>query len=281
VEQLGPSCEVHAYFHYIFTDEKRLYRYLKMDGWNRMVDQMLKDEEQTCIDITKNLDQFFHDVEWKDDLIYVIDKRMLKVYQMYPLLGKKSGVINMYYFNGKEGEDVYLKLFRRARKAKIFEDPSILEINNRWEQLGAASLNAIEGKRDIFNEEYMDQLEKKMEEEEGYDFGDALRGHSTTYTREHIIDSNGVVIKVPTNLVYSFDTVISCIRWYCEPLIEIKETPPEMKFMDRIYDNMVKALSEGEFTPGLVKEIITTGEMDRVKSRVTEDTEPIPMQPLE
>lgn len=280
VRQLGPSCEVHAYFHYIFTDPKRLYRYLKMDGWNMMLDQMLKYKEQSCIDMTENLDQFFHDVEWKKDLIYFIDGSALKVYQMYPKLGDKSGVINTLYFNGKESEDLYRKFFQRLREKTntVFQDNYILSIQNEYEQMGVAVLNETKDRIGIFDGGKFEQVKGDMERE-GFIFDGTVKGHSTTYTRGRIIDSNGVVIKIPTNLVYSIDTVIECTRNYCEPLIEIEETPPEMEFMDHIYDNMVNALSEGEFTPGLVKKIITD-EMDRVKSRVTEDMEPIPMQPL-
>lgn len=279
VRQLGPSCEVHAYFHYIFTDPNKLYRYLTMDGWNKMLDQMLKYEEQSCIDLTDNLDYFFHDVKWEKESIYSIDNRALKVFDMYPMLGDKSGVINMFYFNGKEGQDVYLEFFRRLRKGSVFQNNSILDIRGIYEQMGVAALNATKDKKVIFDESYMDRVEEEMKKE-GYEFDDAIQGHSTTFTRGYIIDSNGVVFKVPTDLVYSSDTVISCYRVHCQPLKEIDETPPEMEFMDRIYENMVRALSNEVFTKGMVRDIIT-GEMDRVKSRVSEDTEPIPMQPLE
>lgn len=276
VRQLGPSCEVHAYFHYIFTDRKRLYRYLTMDGWNLMLDQMLKHRDQLCINMADKLHEFFHDVEWKKELIYFIDGSAKKVYEMYPMLGDKNGVINMYYFNGKEGEELYLEMFKRLRLSAVFQDNSILGIRNKYEQMGAAALNETKDRTGIFDDGDIFRVEQEM----GKDFEDAVQGHATTYTRGHIIDSNGTVMKLPTDHVDSVDTVISCTRYYCEPLIEIEETPTEIKFMDDIYDNMVNALNNEEFTPGLVERIVT-GEMDRVKSRVTEDMKPIPMQSLE
>lgn len=294
VKQLGPTCQVHAYFHYIFTHPDRLYRYLTMEGWNRMVAEMMKDEEQNCLPMRGEEQEFFKDnVEWRYTRPYFIDERGLNGYDMYNLITKegKDGVLHTFYVSSEWNEKVYQEIFRSARRKFSFKNNLLLHVQNKFEQIGLGALNEV-GK---FTKRYgypltnserqaaiKDAAEREDEHGKKYVIDEpGYIGHTTAFTRGQIIDSNGDASSYPrVDFFYLKLLVLECERSYCtiKPGTEIDETPDEMKFMDRIYDKMVGAEN---FTRGLTRRIIESESPKKERSRITEDMETIPMQSFE
>lgn len=250
-QQFGPSCQINALFHYLFTGQKKLYRYLTNEGWYKLATELMKPLDQTQELIQVNLksepeEYFLPQIKFKTQHIYsIIDATELSqgsdVYKF--LKGKPDCLVGSSYVSEDKNQRFRAMYFK-------FEEFVERDIANN-----DVPRNDFEMIKKVYK--FLFEVRDESMEDQVLEL---ISGHSTAWVNDKMIDSNGYMGDVAPDFSYMDNPLLHCSIDYCDMSDEdLAKVPvnPELDFLDEVWNGMQRAMETGTFDFGIHEKFIT------------------------
>lgn len=251
-QQYGPSCQINALFHYIFSSKKKLYRFITNEGWYKIATELMKPvdltQELVVVNlITESKDWFTPEMEFKNKILYDLlrSDRETKYSDLYEILkGEPDGMVAANYIKTGEEKKVAEEYYN-VEFFKFFEEEGGDLAETDFEKIKKVY-------RWFFKLDDTSPLKSRIFR--------LFSGHRTTWTNNQMIDSNGYVGSVAPDFSYRDNIILMCQLFYCDMTDdELEKVPvnPELGFLDDVWDGMQRALETKTFKKSIQEKLIT------------------------